>query len=258
MGLHIATQSVSVWHIVATHTAQSSQPPSLEQGRGVAPSSLHRMVCVLALTVMTLGSLGCAPTPQTTLRRYAKAVAERDLEAGEQTFDPALRTAPQRATRSAFIEGLAPPERDAYAHALRAIARAPARVDATLPLSRFDTLSLVLTPEGWRIRDGLFNFYAQRTPREAVASLILALERKRFAVVLRLLPTHLARRTAPVDIERMFTRRPSQTRGLIFQLRKHLDDPIIETGDQAELRYGVGQTLRLIREPDGWKIDRLE
>jgi hypothetical protein len=42
------------------------------------------------------------------------------------------------------------------------------------------------------------------------------------------------------------------------QLAESVDTAIAVDGDRARMAYGPGLEVRLVREPDGWKIDDLD
>ena len=59
-----------------------------------------------------------------------------------------------------------------------------ARVWSSLAYSDYDTLTLKLTDEGWRITGGVLDVYSQDSPRKALITFVRAAERQRFDVLL--------------------------------------------------------------------------
>ena len=98
--------------------------------------------------------------------------------------------------------------------------------------------------------------FANTTPREAVRSFVLAWQRRRWDVMMGLVPTRY-REHLSADKIREQIEQPEQ-RAMLQALVDDLDNLIDEDGDQARMSYGGRYEVRLVREDDGWKIDDLD
>jgi hypothetical protein len=121
-----------------------------------------------------------------------------------------------------------------------------------------DDAEITLRREGdqWFVSTPLVDFYDQSTPRAALRSFVRAVERKRYDIVVRLIPD--------ADKEGITTERLEQAwsgdgrediERLVHNLREHIDSPIEVAGDRATMTYGDQMRAQLVREAGAWKVE---
>jgi hypothetical protein len=85
---------------------------------------------------------------------------------------------------------------------------------------------------------------------------VRAVERKRYDIVVRLIPD--------ADKEGITTERLEQAwsgdgrediERLVHNLREHIDSPIEVAGDRATMTYGDQMRAQLVREAGAWKVE---
>ena len=118
----------------------------------------------------------------------------------------------------------------------------------------------------YRFTDNPLSFYPQDTPERALRSFLLAVERRRWDVLLEFLPRALAQPTqgAPYTEEQIRQRFEGPARSEIARqlttLRQHLGDAIQLAAGGAEARLPVGENkeVRLRLEDGSWRLSQLE
>lgn len=98
--------------------------------------------------------------------------------------------------------------------------------------------------------------YANATPREAIRAFVLAWQRERWDVILRLVPSRYRERVNVETIREQFA--APEHHKMMLQLAQSLDTAIAVDGDRARMAYGAGSEVRFVREEDGWKIEDLD
>lgn len=93
--------------------------------------------------------------------------------------------------------------------------------------------------------------------RAVVQSFIRATEGRHFDQVHALLSRPLRERYSVTQLERDFGADPLASERLA-QIKLKSAAPLLETKESASLEWSVGRSLRLVREPDGWRIAALE
>jgi hypothetical protein len=134
--------------------------------------------------------------------------------------------------------------------------RGPALVQSVLRDDAGREVHLEHAEDGWKVTTDLVEFYDQSTPRSALHAFVDALSRKRYDVVLRLMPNadkegvttdSMAKAwgyAARDDVERMLT-----------QLRSHIEEPIEVVGNYATMPYAERLRVQFVREDGRWKIE---
>jgi len=205
--------------------------------------------------------------PSDTLRAYASAIEEgRTDEAYALLSRDARRQVPIEAFRRSIAAG-----RDEALELARAIERPalPAAITASLALPNGDRLDLVHEDGQWRITAAAVDWYSQATPRRAAETFLRALEKKRWDVLIRLVP-EVEREGVPVGSEderaapaltaeklkEAWEGPQAQEMALVAKaLRAALPTAVIEElGEVASLAYGPGATVSFVRENGVWKI----
>lgn len=122
------------------------------------------------------------------------------------------------------------------------------------------------TSPAYQIDGNPLSFYPQSTPEQALRSFLLAVERKRWDVLINFLPRSLAAPapgvTYSADQIRDRFEGPAQ-RDIARQLsalRQHLGEPvqITPSGNEARLPVGDHREARLLLEEGSWRISQLE
>ncbi len=221
-------------------------------------AKISAAVVALALAASLLA--GCPHSgvgPRDVLDEYARAVADGRLA-------DAYRLTSADFHRLTTFEEFANTLR-ANPEEVRSIAREMGRVDGTEPITarvRYglgDELVLVLDGSRWRIDSGVFDFYSQRTPRDALRSFVRAVSNRRYDVVLRFVPTEDKAGMTVETIRRSWEGEGrEEIHELIENLRAHLDDPIEVAGDRATMPYAERFAVRFLREDGVWKIEDLD
>lgn len=235
----------------------------------------------LALPVTLLALVACralSPGPVDAVTAYSQALREsRYADAYALLSSSTQRTlsyeAFERAARASPDE-------------LRGVADDFERADRSAPLTARvelpggDRVSLLWEDGAWRVDPSSFEFYPQRTPREALKSFARAVERSRWDVLLRLAPREVATqlrmassqpsgdagapsRTAEEALRDAWSgARSERDREVLRRMVEALDrGAVIDvSGDRASLTYGAAGTYvaRLVREDGLWKVERTD
>jgi hypothetical protein len=93
--------------------------------------------------------------------------------------------------------------------------------------------------------------------RAVVNAFVTATEARRFDRVLALLSKPLRDRYSVKALERDFGDDPLAPARLT-QLKLKAGSPLLESKSSASLEWSAGRALRLVHEPDGWRITALE
>jgi hypothetical protein len=111
--------------------------------------------------------------------------------------------------------------------------RGRAEEEAAVPYGEGETLRLVREGGDWRVATDVVDFYDQSSPRAALRSFVRAMERRRYDVVLRLIPEAVAGMNAGVCAGRGRARREierlSRTSAAL--------EPDRRVGDRATMAY---------------------
>ena len=134
--------------------------------------------------------------------------------------------------------------------------RAPAQEEATIVYGDDETLRLRRVGDRWLIATNVVDFYDQSTPRAALRSFVRAMERKRYDVVLRLIPTSDQEGITTDRMEQAWSgEQREEVERMLAALRDHLGDPIEVIGDHATMPYGDQRRVQMLREGGSWKIE---
>ena len=130
------------------------------------------------------------------------------------------------------------------------------RQEAVLRYGDDEELRLTRDGERWYIATPLVDFYDQSTPRAALRTFVRAMERKRYDVVMRLIPD--------ADKEGITTERMAaawagdgreDVERMLENLRAHMDAPIEVVGSRATMPYGDRVRVQFVREGGTWRIE---
>ena len=130
------------------------------------------------------------------------------------------------------------------------------RLRADLEYGLGDHFELVSEGGVWRIATDPLDFYSQKTPRDALRTFVRALMRKRYDVVLRLVPLKWASVMTAEKIKTDFEgEHKVERKQLLERLAAHVNDRIDSSDpDHATMRYGDKYEVDFAREQGVWKI----
>ena len=198
-------------------------------------------------------AIGPPRTPSGALSAYAEALAAGDADAAHALLTPADRARISREEFAAALRENGPEARELAAeleHAERP------RVTAVVLLEDGSALRLERAERGgFRVVDPLTRFYAQSSPREALVSFIRAVERKRWDVVLGLMPESERAGLDAASLGRLLEARLEELSRLVGLLSIARHNPIEVVGDRATMPYAESYTARFLRENGRWKIE---
>lgn len=211
---------------------------------------------VLALLLVLTGCPGvnAGATPHGTVSAFASALRDGRVDDAYGLMSESYR---RRVSMEEFRRYFSdyPAEVQQTARAL-SDRRGPAEQEAVVEYGEGEALRLVREHGDWRVATDVVDFYDQSSPRAALRSFVRAMERRRYDVVLRLIPQ--ADRDG-MTAERMQEAWEGEGREeverLLSNLRTALDNPIEEVGDRATMTYGDRFRVQFLREDGAWLID---
>lgn len=208
-----------------------------------------------------LALLGCgtassptAPAPEGAVAAYAEAVQAGKYARAYGLMSLAFR---KRYSEQDFVRMLQENARElpAAMQQLR-VKASQVEVEAKLELGENEQLRLVLENGVWKIASDPVDFYGQRTPAEALRSFVRALERRRYDIVLRFVPSKWADAMTVDKLKKEWEgARRDEVGNLIKNLKANLNAPIHQAGDTATMPYGEKFEVRFVREDGVWKIE---
>ncbi len=222
------------------------------------PPRPFRPAALAWLAAVAAASCAAArPGPSDVIASYTAALRE-------QRFSDAYRLLSAEARRALpydDYEQLARSNPDELRETVRWLDQVDpaAPVTARMELPSGDNVVLVLENGQWRLDPSALDFYGQHTPRQSLRSFARALERRRYDVLLRFVPRHLAQGMTADALRRAWEgdEQAEQVQLMLRALRAGLDHPIEVVGDRATLQYGLNGRFvaQLIREDGVWKIE---
>lgn len=193
-------------------------------------------------------------TPEATLMAFARALNRGQFEDAYALMSADYR---KRVSLERFKKTLSenPQETAEVSNALSHVPN-PAEQRAVVEYDDDAQLQLTRHGERWFIATDVVDFYDQSTPRNALRSFVRAMDRKRYDVVIRLVPNS---DKEGITTERMEQAWAGQERErverMLNALREHLDAPIEEIGNRATMPYGEHMQVQFVREDGVWKIE---
>lgn len=226
--------------------------------RGTAHSPVrHRSGAVLLGLALLLGCRSQAdvpPTPEATVRAFARALNRSRYDEAYALMSEAYR---KRVSLEQFKKRLSenPAETLDLSNALGRV-KPPAQQQAVIAYDDDRELQLTRDGERWYLATNIADFYDQSSPRAALRSFVLAMQRKRYDVVLRLIPSADKEGITAERMEEAWSgeERESVER-MLNNLREHLDEPIEVIGNHATMPYGEQLRVQFLKEGDDWKIE---
>jgi hypothetical protein len=198
-----------------------------------------------------------APTPADALAAFGAAMERQDWAAAYGLMSASFRARVSRAeleqqVRRAFGDA------GAAGRALREdTKRGGDRVAITLEADR--RVKLVRENGAWRLEQLPVDPFAQDTPRAALRAFIAALEAGRYDVLVELAPARYRAQLTPEKLRSFWHDLGAErAAALLRDLRRALDERIVEEGDEAFVVYGRGRQVRFVREEGLWRIESPE
>lgn len=222
----------------------------------IIPTPSRLLVSSLALA-LALTLLGCGPaasSPAGTVRSFAQALEARRFEDAYAFLGESFR---RRVPANEFVRRLeSNPEEVRELVSLLRWAENSDAVRASLDLPDGESVELRYEAGGWRVHDPGLAVYDQSTPRAALRSFVRALERRRYDIVLRFVPTADREGMSEERLREAFEGEERESiEQLIEVLRQNRDNPIEEVGAHATMSYGEGLSVQFVREDGVWKIE---
>lgn len=216
-------------------------------------------VAAVVVLLLGLGSACASPivkprSPEDTIRTFSQALNRGDRGLAYAMMSKGYR---ERVSQAQF-EQLLKDNAEETAAMVEALSR-PRQDAVEVAVIDYDEGSEIrLERQGghWLIASDIINFYDQSTPRAALKSFVRAMERRRYDVVTRLVPTP---DKDGITIERMQEAWSGEAREeverMLSNLRNHLDAPIEVVGDHATMPYGDHMRVQFVSEAGVWKIE---
>jgi len=203
------------------------------------------MTLALRPVLVLLGALwaGCGPRggPQGTLEAYLAAVEADHPHRAYELLDPSVQ---RQVSRADFVKRWkgARGEIVAQAQALRAALRRPLVLKGRLDYGAGVRAHLAYVDNHWKIEEGVTLAAETGTPLDTLRAFVIAVERRDYASVLRLLAVPV-KESIERDIEDRLSR-----------LKAGLKQEIEVIGNKARLQYDPRYKIELVKEGAQWRI----
>jgi hypothetical protein len=221
---------------------------------------MRRTLRSSAMLVGLAGITGC-PAPATTANKpevvlavYADAVQAGNYDKAYALMSVAYR---KRYDRKEFLRMMQENPAEAKSAALQLRAKTQqVDVEAKVEYGDSESLRMVVESGAWKVATDLLDFYSQRTPSEALRSFVRALERRRYDIVLRFVPSKWADSMTVDKLRREWEGdKKEEVTQLIKNLKANLSAPIHQTGNTATMPYGEKNEVRFVLEDGAWKVE---
>lgn len=215
----------------------------------------------LVLALLAIGCAGTKPppaTPELAVVDFARALNAGHFDEAYARMSEEYR---QRVPFEQFKRQLTenPEETADLSHALSHVQEGTT-LEATVRYD--DDNELTLRREGtgenesWFLSSPLVDFYDQSTPRAALRAFVRALERRRYDVIMRLIPNADKEGITSDRLEQAWSGDGrKELERLVHNLKEHLGDPIEVVGERATMPYGDQMRAQLVRENGVWKVE---
>ena len=232
-------------------------------GRSLGATAIEAAIVLRVVLGVALAggfATGCrsapAPpmTPEATIAAFARALNRAKYDEAYQLMSESYR---KRLSLAEFQKKLSenPDETLAASNALSHV-QASAEQEAVVTYGDDKQLRLQRHGERWYLTTNVVDFYDQSTPRAALHSFTEAMRRKRYDVVLRLVPNSDKEGLSAERMEQAWSGDDrEQVERMLSNLREHADDPIEILGDHATMPYGEHLQVQFVREDGLWKIE---
>ena len=218
-------------------------------------SALRSLPLLLALAgAAACSGVGSSATPEAAVSSFSGALRDGRIDDAYGLMSEGYR---RRVSRAEFRRYFAdyPDEVQQTARSLSE-RRGRAEQEAVVEYGEGESLRLAREHGEWRVVTDVVDFYDQSSPRAALRSFVRAMERRRYDVVLRLVPERDREGTTAEGMQEAFEGEGrEEIERLLANLRASLDNPIEEVGDRATMTYGDRFRVQFVREDGRWLID---
>ncbi len=223
------------------------------------PSRLARPLVAAGISAL-LGTFGCtasahlAETPEASVLAFARALTDGQLDAAYAMMSEDYR---KRVSIEQWRRQLGEnPVELAETSAALSHVEGTSHGQGVVHYGDDGEVRLQKSGERWLIASDLLTFYDQSTPRAALRAFVQAMERKRYDIVMRLIP-EADKEGMTTDTMETAWSGPAhdEVERMLAGLRDHQDDPIEVTDQHASLPYGDRKCVRFLREHGVWKIE---
>jgi hypothetical protein len=222
--------------------------------RDVAVGMSKLGIVAVAALVSCCGSLSQPPpsTADKVVRDYARALSDGENQAAYELMAPAYRA---RVSFEVWQKSVAdnPQEVSETSRRLGRV-RGPDDVRLLQDSAR-EPLSLSQDAGRWYIASEPIEFYDQSTPRAALRSFIAAFTRKRYDVILRLMPEADKEGVTSESLTQRFGHAArDEIARLLSQLGPNVDAPIEVHEQVATMPYAEHRRVQFVLESGRWRI----
>lgn len=213
---------------------------------------------LFVVALLATGCGGAAPTPEAAVASFSRAVEGHRYEEAYRLMSRSYQDQTSLEEFRLRLESN-PSEASSLVSALTESPLVWSR-EAVIEYNHRDEVRLVLEGDVWRIATPIVDFYAQSTPREALSSFVRAVERDRFDVVVRLMPSSERRGSTAEEMEARLRAAwtgegHEELDRIVGLLRESLEKPIEVTGNRAAMVYAERFVMRFVKEDGLWKIE---
>jgi hypothetical protein len=229
---------------------------------------VRRSRVAFAFACAGLCCAGCGPAqhpdprprdeaPERAVERYLAAVRAGRFDEAYGLMSSSYRRDHDRA---GFVRSLGEHTAEVQAAAARlAAGAASVELRAEARYGDGDTLPLTLEGGAWHLAGDPLDFYPQATPLEALRSFLRAIERRRYDVAWRFVPSRYRKEISVADLRaRWEGDKAAELQAEIAEVRAHLAEPFELRGSEARLALGGERAARLVREEGQWRVEALK
>jgi hypothetical protein len=235
-------------------------PPTQPRTHAMSRFHLTTRVTLAVYVSFAIAVSACAArvkepeSPANVVRAFARALSDGKLDVAYGLMSSDYR---QRVSFASFQQTLEanPQELSETSNRLSHVT-ADARVIAVLPSLDGHPLELTQESGRWSLASDVIEFYDQSTPRAALRSFVNAMKRRRYDVVLRLMPEADKEGVTTESMEKAWGHSArGDVERMLSQLENQLDAPIESTGNRATMPYADHLRVQFLREDGRWKIE---
>lgn len=218
--------------------------------------------CTL-LFVVALSLWGCAAldyeeptTPEAAVRAFAVALDSKDYERAYKLMSSAYR---KRVGYDKFRQQLTENSREVTKMSYELAHIGSSVQSAVVTYGSTEKIYLVRDSGRWKIVSDIVAFYDQSTPRAALKSFVRAMERRRYDVMMRLIPSAEKEGITPEKLEQKWLGKGrDELERIVNNLNNHFSNPIERVGKRAIMPYGEHSSVEFVLEGKNWKIESPE
>ncbi len=216
-----------------------------------------------SLLVAVLFLWGCAAlnyeeptTPEAAVRAFAVALDSKNYKRAYELMSSSFRN---RVGYEDFRRRITENPREVAKMSYELAHIGSSVQSAIVTYSTGERIYLVRDSGHWKIASDIVVFYDQSTPRAALQSFVHALKRRRYDVVMRLIPSSEKEGITLEKLEQTWSGKGrDELERIVNNLNNHLDNPIERVGKRATMPYGEHLSVQFVLEGKNWKIESPE